>query len=158
MISVVKELLKNPGQMKRTILYWTIRDQAAVEWFTSVLDDIYQQDDKNVIQIRHFLTSVKYDDRDLGAVLLHYAARSKHKHTNIDIILGRQTHHQVEVGRPVWDKELQSVREEAKELGYNRAGIFLCGPSRMAEEVDDVSFKLSRDDPNFHFYFNKETF
>jgi predicted ferric reductase len=158
MISVVKELLKNPGQMKRTILYWTIRDQAAVEWFTSVLDDIYQQDDKNVIQIRHFLTSVKYDDRDLGAVLLHYAARSKHKHTNIDIILGRQTHHQVEVGRPVWDKELQSVCEEAKELGYNRAGIFLCGPSRMAEEVDDVSFKLSRDDPNFHFYFNKETF
>lgn len=158
MISVVKHLLKHPGQTKRTYLYWTVRDRAAMDWFTSVLDDIYEQDDKHVIQIRHFLTSVKYDDRDLGAVLLHHAARCKHKHTDIDILLGRQTHHQVEVGRPIWDEELRSIRDEAKELGYKDCGVFLCGPKRMAEDVDSVSFALSREDTEFHFYFNKETF
>jgi len=158
MISVVKHLLKNPGHMKRTYLYWSVRDRAAFDWFTSVLDEIYEQDDKHVIQVRHFLTSVKFDDRDLGAVLLHHAARSKHKHTDIDLLLGRQTHHQVEVGRPNWDEELCSIQEEAKELGYKDCGVFLCGPKRMAEEVDKVSFELSRNDPEFHFYFNKETF
>ena len=158
MFSVVKHLLKSPGHMKRTILYWTVRDRAAVDWFTSVLDEIYEQDDKHVIQVRHFLTSLKYDDRDLGAVLLHHAARSKHKRTDIDIVLGRQTHHQVEVGRPDWNEEFRSIREEAKELGEKECGIFLCGPKRMAEEVDAVSFNLSRKDPEFHFYFNKETF
>lgn len=158
MISVVKQLLKEPGKMKRTYLYWTVRDRAAFDWFTSVLDDIYEQDDKHVIQIRHFLTSVKQDDRNLGAVLLHHAARRKHHQTDIDLLLGRQTHHQVEVGRPIWDEELCSVRDEAKELGYKECGIFLCGPEKMAEEVDRLSFDLSREDREFHFYFNKETF
>jgi respiratory burst oxidase len=158
MISVLKQLVKEPGKMKRTFLYWTVRDRASFEWFAALMDDIYASDQKNVLQIRHFLTSVKDDDRDLGAVLLHHATRATHKRTDFDLMLGRRGHHQVEVGRPDWDEELASVRAEAKELGMQKCGIFLCGPERMAEDIAEVSFKLSVEDPDFHFYFTKETF
>jgi respiratory burst oxidase len=158
MISVIKHLLHEPGKMKRTFFYWTVRDRASFDWFASVLDDIYEHDNKHVLQTRHFLTSVKYDDRDLGAVLLHHATRSKHRNADFDLLLGRRTHHQVEVGRPDWDAEFRAVRDEAKDLGHCDCGVFLCGPEKMAEAVDEASFEISRDDPDFHFYFTKETF
>jgi respiratory burst oxidase len=158
MISVLKQLLVTPGKMKRVFLYWTVRDRAAFAWFTRLMDDIFEADAKNIIQIRHFLTSVKDDDRDIGAVLLHHATRAKHHKTNFDMLLGNYTHHQVEVGRPDWEEELTSVKIEAKELECRDCGIFLCGPEKMAEAVAKVSFAMSKEDPGFHFYFNKETF
>jgi respiratory burst oxidase len=158
MMSVLKQLLQNPGKMKRTFLYWTVRDRAAFEWFSQTMDEIFESDNKHMIQIRHFLTSVKDDDRDIGAVLLHHATRAKHHKTNFDLILGQYTHHQVEVGRPDWEEEFESVKVTAKELGCKDCGIFLCGPERMADDVANVSFRLSKKDPGFHFYFTKETF
>jgi Ferric reductase NAD binding domain len=41
MISVLKELLVNPGKMERVFFYWTTRDHALFELFTKVMDDIY---------------------------------------------------------------------------------------------------------------------
>jgi respiratory burst oxidase len=158
MISVLKQLLATPGKMKSTFLYWTVRDRASFEWFTCLMDDIYESDQGHVIQIRHFLTSAKDDDRDIGAVLLHHATRAQHKKTNFDLILGQCTHHQVQVGRPDWEEELVSIKQEAKELGHKDCGIFLCGPEVMAKAIDKASFAMSKNDPAFHFYFTKETF
>ena len=158
MISVLKQLLKDPGKMKRTYLYWTVRDRASFEWFRTLMDEIYESDQKHVLRIHHFLTSVKDDDRDIGAVLLHHATRAKHKSADFDLLLGQRVHHQVEVGRPDWGEELSAIRSEAKGLGHKKCGIFLCGPVKMGEEIADVSFNLSVVDPAFHFYFTKETF
>lgn len=158
MISVLKELLVHPGQMKRVYFYWTVRDRNAFEWFAEIMDDVYDADQSHVLQIRHFLTSVKEDDRDIGAVLLHHATRAKHRATGFDLILGRQTHHQVEVGRPIWEEELGSIQLEAQDLGYNECAIFMCGPNKMAEAINDVRLDQSHNNPNFHFRFSKETF
>ena len=158
MISVLKQLLKNPGKMQRAFLYWTVRDRVAFEWFSQTMDEIFEMDDNHVIQIWHFLTSIKDNDRAIGAVLLHHATRAKHRKTNFDLILGQCTYHQVEVGRFDWEEEFESVKVTAKELGCQKAGIFLCGPERMADAVADVSFGLSKKDPDFHFYYTKETF
>jgi hypothetical protein len=111
-----------------------------------------------VLQVRHFLTSVKDDDHNVGAILLHHANRARHKRTDFDLLLGHRVHHQVGVGRPDWVEELKSVRSESKELGYKKCGVFLCGSAKMAKEIAEVSFKLSTEDPSFHFNFTKETF
>uniref|UniRef100_A0A7S4SHG0 Ferric reductase NAD binding domain-containing protein n=2 Tax=Ditylum brightwellii TaxID=49249 RepID=A0A7S4SHG0_9STRA len=158
MISVLRNLVENPGKIRRAFFYWTVRDQNALKWFPSILDDIYDADTSHIFQIRHFLTSAKYDDRDIGQILLKYAVRAQHKHNDMDLVLGRQAHHMIETGRPDWDEELTSVKEEAKELGFKKCGIFLCGPLKMAEAVDEASLKLSQQDSDFHFYFSKETF
>ena len=157
-ISVLKHLLTNPGKMKRCFFYWTTRDRSSFEWFSSLTDAIYESDKKHVLQIRHFLTSGTTDDRDIGAVLLHHATRAHHKKTDIDLLLGRRGHHQVEVGRPDWDDELVTVRDESKESGFDHAGVFFCGPEKMGHAISEVSKKLSKEDTGFHFYFSKETF
>ena len=157
MISVLKQLLVDPGKVKRCYFYWTVRDRDSFVWFTDLMDEIFEADKKNLLQIRHFLTSVKYDARDLGAVLLHHATRAHHKRTNVDLLLGQQIHHQVEVGRPDWKEELESVREETMD-GDSNCGIFLCGPSKMADAVYEASVDVSKTNPGFHMYFSKETF
>jgi hypothetical protein len=48
---------------------------------------IYERNDEYVLQTRHFLTSINYDDRDLGAILLRHATRSKHQDTYFDLLL-----------------------------------------------------------------------
>jgi len=158
MISVLRSLLHDPGKMKRTFFYWTVRDKDAFEWFTSVMDDIYDSDQKHVLQVRHFLTSAKDDDRDLNAVLFHHATQAKHERTNFDLLLGRRIHHQVEVGRPDWHQELRSVAQEGKDLGLKDCGIFLCGPEKMADALHDAAADVSKEDRGFHLHFTKETF
>ena len=158
MISVVKQLLASPGKVTRCFFYWTVRDRDSFLWFTDLMDEIFEADQKNVLQIRHFLTSVKHDDIDLGAVLLHHATRAHHKRTNVDLLLRQQIHHQVEVGRPDWLEELQSVRDETESLGEEKCGIFLCGPTKMAEAVYEASVTVSKQSTGFHMYFSKETF
>jgi predicted ferric reductase len=172
MISVLKELLANPGKMKRVFLYWTVRDCASFEWFSTLMQDIYHNhhaaaqnnsnnddDHQQVMHIRHFLTSAQRPgDKDIGAVLLHYAKQAKHKKTNFDLLLGQYSHHQADVGRPNWEKELLSVKTQAMELGHGKCGVFLCGPAKMAKTVAKQCFRLSKKDPDFHFYFSKEIF
>ena len=156
MISVLRQLLVSPGKVRRCFFYWTTRDRASFLWFADLINDIYKSDEKHIIQTRYFLTSMKHDDRDLAAVLLHYATRAHHKRTNIDLLLGHQTHHQVEVGRPDWLEEMEGVREEVEALGETKCGIFFCGPTAMAEAVYDASVTVSN--KNCHMYFSKETF
>jgi predicted ferric reductase len=176
MISVLKELLANPGKMKRVFLYWTVRDCAAFEWFSALMQDIYQshhhhdaaaqnsnanddQQKQPVMHIRHFLTSAHRPcDNDIGAVLLYYAKQAKHGKTNFDLLLGQYSHHQADVGRPNWEQELMSVKTQAKELGHGKCGVFLCGPEKMAKTVAKECLRLSKKDADFHFYFSKEIF
>ena len=156
MISVLKHLLQHPGQMQQTYFYWTVRDPSAFQWFSNLLDDIYDHDLTHCLQLRHFVTSIKYDDRDLGAVLLAYAANAAHQKTNIDLLLGKRTRHQIDTGRPNWKTEFATIKGETKDLGFDECGIFLCGPTAMAKEIAKESLALS--DAKFHFFFTKETF
>lgn len=159
MISVLKQLLAHPGKVQRCFFYWSARTRDSFEWFQDVMDSIFESDKTNMLQIRYFLTSVKYDDRDLGAVLLHHATRAHHKRTNkVDLILGKQVHHQIDCGRPDWSEELESVREECEFIGESDCGIFFCGPNAMAKTVYDASLDISAKHSSFHMYFTKETF
>lgn len=158
MISVLRMLLAEPGKMKRAYFYWTTRDPNAFTWFQSFMNELFLKDENNVLQCRHFLTSMEEDHRDLGAVLLHHATRSKHRRTGHDLILGHRSIHKVDVGRPKWNKEFRNIKYNAQELGHKKCGIFLCGPTKMAESVQKAAAKVTKEDAKFHMYFRKETF
>jgi ferredoxin-NADP reductase len=158
MVSVIRELLGKPGRMRRAFFFWTVRDMSSFEWFNNLMEEIYEQDINHVLEVRHFLTSAKRDDRDIGAVLFHYAANAIHADTRLDIVLGHRSRHQVQVGRPDWDAELNHVVQITKEMGENDCGVFLCGPEVMAEAVAASCTKLSKKESDFHLYFAKETF
>ena len=174
MVSVLKQLLAARGKTRRCYFYWTVRDRNSFLWFTDLIDEIVETDKRNVIQLRHFLTSARHDHRDLGAVLLHHAMRAHRKRTNVDLLRGQQiavvgttryllrhqpnTFRRVQVGRPDWLEELEGIREETESLGESKCGIFFCGPTKMAGEVYEASVNVSKRSPRFHMFFSKETF
>lgn len=125
--------------------------------FSKLMEDIYAKDANNIIEIRHFLTSAKQDDRDLGAVLLYHAAQSIHAKSDYDIILKHHSKNQVQCGRPKWPRELERIKAIAKnQYGENKCAIFFCGPDAMANDISTNAQKLAEAD--FLFDFNKETF
>jgi respiratory burst oxidase len=158
MISVLKELLINPGKMERLFFYWTVRKRCSFEWFSKIMDDIFEYDKKHVLEVRHFWTSVKEDHQDVGSVLLHHATRARHSRTSFDLLLGHYNHRHVQIGRPKWTQELRSVKEIAKSLAHDSCGVFLSGPNAMAVEVSSSCYLLTKHDPGFYFHFSKETF
>jgi predicted ferric reductase len=158
MVSVLRNLLHDPGRMRRAFFFWTVRESSSFEWFNSLMETVFEEDTNGILEVRHFLTSAKVDDRDLGAVLFHYAANAIHADTKLDILLGHRSNLQVEVGRPKWEKELNHVIDITKELGFDDCGVFLCGPEKMADEVNETCVELSKKESDFHLYFAKETF
>ena len=157
MVSVVRSLLDNPGKVRKAFFYWTMKEPSPV--FNDMMEDIYERDTHNLIEIRHFITSAKRDDRNFGDVLFHYAANAVYDDSNLDIMLGYRTKkHQVQVGRPKWSQELRHALDTTKELGEKECGVFLCGPEKMAQEVQQESLSLSKEDNGVHVYFSKEVF
>lgn len=159
MISVVRQLLVQPGKMRRAFFYWTVRDSSSFKWFNKLMEELYEQDEKHVLEVRHFLTSAKPDDdRDIGAVLFHSDPNSIDEDTSLEVVLGRRKRHQAQVGRPDWNVELNHVVQITKEMGENDCGVFLCGPEVMAAAVAETCTRISLQEPDFHLYFAKETF
>jgi ferredoxin-NADP reductase len=159
MISVIRQLLVEPGKMRRAFFYWTARDSSSFEWFNKLMEELYEQDDKHVLEVRHFLTSTtQEDERDIGAVLFHCSSNSIHADSSLEVELRRRRRHQAEVGRPNWNVELNRVVQITKEMGEDDCGVFLCGPEIMAAAVAETCTRLSLQEPGFHLYFAKETF
>lgn len=158
MISVVRSLLVNPGRVKKAYFYWTKRESSKI--FSDLMQKIYESDTQKLIEIRHFVTAAKPDDRNLGEVLFHLAANSIHAESDMDIFLGYRTHNcQIGVGRPNWSTELSHAVQTTERLGENKCGVFLCGPDGMAKQVQKESLALSRTTKNgVHVFFSKEVF
>ena len=173
MISVLKDILHNPGSVRRVILYWSVRDKSHMGWFRSLLESIYRKQQEHhsilMVEMRQFLTSAKQDDRDLGAILLCHAAQAIHMGTHHDILLGQAVREPIQLGRPVWEKEFRRVVRLCQEMYLSKCGVFLCGPRPMAAQVRAACAKVSSqildDSCNdflhkkpVHLYFSQETF
>jgi hypothetical protein len=172
MVSALRDIVHNPGRLRRVILYWSFRDATHSEFFRSLLEDIYAHrasgagDRRLVVEIRHFVTTATRDDRNLGAILLHVAANAVHAQTGLDIFLNQQCHEQIQVGRPRWEKELFRVARICQELRVPSCGVYLCGAPALSDDVSkacaNVTTQTNRrataDQQPVHIYFSKETF
>ena len=171
MISVLKELLQNRSsyRMQRTYFFWAFRDVEALEWFASLLDDVFytnnNTDGSSVVEgrdlfvLRLFLTSKKDTETCGGSSSFVHRSKSFRQIELDDSRMERiNPHYKVDFGRPRWYEELSAVQYEAKLLGQKKAGVFISGSPKMARAVQRTTVKISKRDPKFHFYCRKETF
>lgn len=124
--------------------------------FSNLMEDIFENDKEDRLEVRHFLTSASLDDRDLGNVIFAHACKMVHKSNGMDILLGHRVRRQVELGRPQWDVEMARVVNGARQIGETKAGVFLCGPMPMADAVQAAC--LNETSKDFKLLFHKETF
>lgn len=148
MVSILKELLTNPGKMQRTYLLWSFRDHRAMEWFATLIQDVLEKSNtprstQHSLQLRFFVTSKSKENE----VIDHTATITNS--ASMTIQYGR---------RPDFGTELARIHQDIRDLDYNKCGIFVCGPSSMASMVRRASDRISKQDPKFRFHCRAERF
>ena len=166
MISVIKDLLRDRRSVERIYFFWSFRHIAALEWFASLLDEAFyanaeectrSRGDGSLFVIRLFLTSEK-DKAEGQEAFVHRSKRSKSLPMEDSRVRKINPHYRVGYGRPRWLEEFSDIHKQARSWGHCEAGVFVCGPHQMANEVHRSTVKVSKKDPNFHFYCRKELF
>eukprot|EP01018_Ginkgo_biloba_P014136 Gb_36903 [translate_table: standard] len=129
--------------------YWVTREQGSFEWFKSIMNEVAEIDQKSVIEMHNYLTSV-YEEGDARSALITMVQALHHAKRGVDIVSGTtvRTH----FARPNWRKVFS--RLAVRHAGA-RIGVFYCGPSILAKDLDALSRKFTQKS-NTKFIFHKE--
>ncbi|XP_024530754.1 respiratory burst oxidase homolog protein A [Selaginella moellendorffii] len=131
--------------------YWVTREQGSFEWFKGVMNEVAEIDHKAVIEMHNYLTSV-YEEGDARSALIAMVQALHHTKNGVDIVSG--TRARTHFARPNWDKVFARLTATHDN---SRIGVFYCGPSQVAKELDVLSRKYSQES-NTKFIFHKENF
>ncbi|KAH9313247.1 hypothetical protein KI387_028282 [Taxus chinensis] len=131
--------------------YWVTREQGSFEWFRGVMNEIAESDQKAVIEMHNYLTSV-YEEGDARSALITLIQALHHAKSGVDILSGTRV--RTHFARPNWERVF-SLLSEAR--AGATIGVFYCGPSTLAKELDSLSRKYTQKS-QAKFIFHKEKF
>ncbi|KAL5813375.1 hypothetical protein ACOSQ3_024135 [Xanthoceras sorbifolium] len=137
----------------KTYLYWVTREQSSFEWFRDVLKEISKANRKQsaVIEMHNFLTSV-HEEGNVRSALISAVQALHFAKNGIDIL--SQTPVWTHFARPNWFNVFSKL---ARTHGGAQIGVFYCGPSALARELERLCTKFSTK-TNTRFVFHKENY
>ncbi|MCL7044221.1 hypothetical protein MKW94_030969 [Papaver nudicaule] len=134
----------------KAYLYWVTREQSSFGWFRDVMKEISEKNQNNaVIEMHNYLTSV-YQDGDARSALISIIQSLHHLKNGIDVLSHTPVH--THFARPNWSEVLSNL--STKHEGA-RIGVFYCGPSVLAKELQRLCTKFSSKTTT-RFVFHKE--
>ncbi|XP_026377413.1 respiratory burst oxidase homolog protein F-like [Papaver somniferum] len=165
-ISVIKDIIHNtlrkPAPVEdeesgisnvcssKAYMYWVTREQSSFGWFRDVMKEISEKNqNKAVIEMHNYLTSV-YQDGDARSALISIIQSLHHQKNGIDVLSHTPVH--THFARPNWSEVLSNL--STKHEGA-RIGVFYCGPSVLAKELQRLCTKMSSKTTT-RFVFHKE--
>uniref|UniRef100_A0A4W4EE65 NADPH oxidase 2 n=1 Tax=Electrophorus electricus TaxID=8005 RepID=A0A4W4EE65_ELEEL len=131
---------------KKIYFYWLCRETQAFEWFADLLQSLERQ--MIAKDMRDFLTYNIYLTRWRDTEAAHF--RVHHEAEN-DPITGLKQ--KTLYGKPNWDTEFSAI---ATNHPGCKVGVFLCGPTLLAKDLEKQCLKQSQ--AGAEFIFNKENF
>ncbi|KAL5995755.1 hypothetical protein ACLOJK_025824 [Asimina triloba] len=131
--------------------YWVTRESGSFEWFKGVMNEVAQMDQKGVIELHNYLTSV-YEERDARSTLLAMVQALNHAKHGVDIVSGTRV--RTHFARPNWKDVFAKI---ATKHSYATVGVFYCGAPGLAKELKRLSHEFSHNTPT-RFEFHKEYF
>lgn len=136
----------------KAYLYWVTREQSSFDWFRDVMKEISKSNQKqSVVEMHNFLTSV-YQEGDVRSALISAIQALYHTKNGIDIVSGTPVH--THFSRPNW---FSIFSELARQHRGTKIGVFYCGPSALARELERLCTKLSTK-TSTRFVFHKENY
>ncbi|BBN15723.1 respiratory burst oxidase [Marchantia polymorpha subsp. ruderalis] len=131
--------------------YWVTREQGSFEWFKGVMNEVAAIDQKAVIEMHNYLTSV-YEEGDARSALITMVQALHHAKSGVDILSG--TRARTHFARPNWSAVFQRLARTHEKA---RIGVFYCGAPGLAKELDELSRTWSQQ-TTARFEFHKENF
>ncbi|XP_050228786.1 respiratory burst oxidase homolog protein A-like [Mercurialis annua] len=167
-ISILKDLLNNIVKMqeqadlnspkRKTTLkttnayfYWVTREQGSFDWFKGVMNETADLDQRGVIEMHNYLTSV-YEEGDARSTLITMVQALNHAKNGVDIVSGTRV--RTHFARPKWKRVFSKL---CSKHSNERIGVFYCGAPVLAEELSKLCYDFNQKGST-KFEFHKEHF
>ncbi|CAH1415478.1 unnamed protein product [Lactuca virosa] len=131
--------------------YWVTREQGSFDWFKGVMNEVAELDQRGVIEMHNYLTSV-YEEGDARSALITMVQALNHAKNGVDIVSGTRV--RTHFARPNWKKVLSKTC--TKHAGA-RIGVFYCGAPVLAKELGELCHEFNQKGST-KFEFHKEHF
>lgn len=131
--------------------YWVTREQGSFDWFKGVMNEVADLDQRGVIEMHNYLTSV-YEEGDARSALITMVQALNHAKNGVDIVSGTRV--RTHFARPNWKKVLSKTC--TKHAGA-RIGVFYCGAPVLAKELGELCHEFNQKGST-KFEFHKEQF
>ncbi|KAG7021547.1 Respiratory burst oxidase-like protein F, partial [Cucurbita argyrosperma subsp. argyrosperma] len=143
---------KGSPSKSKTYLYWVTREQSSFDWFKDFMNDLTHSDQTQLaVEMHNFLTSVHHED-DVRSVLIRAIQALHYTRRGIDIV--SKTPVSTHFGRPNWINIFSNLVQRHR---GERIGVFYCGPSALARELEGFCTKFSTK-TSTRFVFHKENY
>ncbi|TYJ06712.1 hypothetical protein E1A91_A12G253700v1 [Gossypium mustelinum] len=147
-----------PSKRKKTLkttnayFYWVTREQGSFDWFKGVMNEVAELDQRGVIEMHNYLTSV-YEEGDARSALITMVQALNHSKNGVDIVSGTRV--RTHFARPKWKNVLSKL--SSKHCNARIAGVFYCGAPVLAKELSKLCYELNQKGST-KFEFHKEHF
>ncbi|KAK1699342.1 hypothetical protein QYE76_016039 [Lolium multiflorum] len=131
--------------------YWVTREQGSFDWFKGVMNEIADLDQRNIIEMHNYLTSV-YEEGDARSALITMLQALNHAKNGVDIVSGTKV--RTHFARPNFKRVLSKV---ASKHPYAKIGVFYCGAPVLAQELSKLCHEYNAKGAT-KFEFHKEHF
>ncbi|KAF3438067.1 hypothetical protein FNV43_RR20823 [Rhamnella rubrinervis] len=146
-----KDCSLRKGPLK-AYLFWVTREQSSFDWFRDVMKEISNSNQKqSAVEVQNFLTSV-YQEGDARSALISAIQALYHAKHGIDIF--SRTSVRTHFARPNWFNIFSKLA--CRHRGA-RIGVFYCGPSALANQLETLCTKFSTK-TSTRFVFHKENY
>uniref|UniRef100_A0A0K8WML5 Respiratory burst oxidase A-like protein n=1 Tax=Acacia koa TaxID=468172 RepID=A0A0K8WML5_ACAKO len=131
--------------------YWVTREQGSFDWFKGVMNEVADLDQRGVIEMHNYLTSV-YEEGDARSALITMVQALNHAKNGVDIVSGTRV--RTHFARPNWKKVFSKI---CSKHCNGRIGVFYCGAPVLAKELSQLCFEFN-EKGSTKFEFHKEHF
>lgn len=142
---------KKPLKTTNAYFYWVTREQGSFDWFKGVMNEVAEIDQRGVIEMHNYLTSV-YEEGDARSALITMVQALNHAKNGVDIVSGTRV--RTHFARPNWKKVFSKIC--SKHCGA-RIGVFYCGAPVLAKELGKLCYEFNQKGST-KFEFHKEHF
>ncbi|PAN28654.1 hypothetical protein PAHAL_5G169600 [Panicum hallii] len=153
-LGTLMTVTSKPKRVLRTTnayFYWVTREQGSFDWFKGVMNEIAELDQRNIIEMHNYLTSV-YEEGDARSALITMLQALNHAKNGVDIVSGTKV--RTHFARPNWKKVLSKI---ASKHPYAKIGVFYCGAPVLAQELNKLCHEFNGKSTT-KFEFHKEHF
>ncbi|CAI9094188.1 OLC1v1029882C1 [Oldenlandia corymbosa var. corymbosa] len=97
---------KKPLRTTNAYFYWVTREQGSFDWFKGVMNEVADLDQRGVIEMHNYLTSV-YEEGDARSALITMVQALNHAKNGVDIVSGTRV--RTHFAKPNWKKVLSKL-------------------------------------------------
>ncbi|XWS25753.1 hypothetical protein CRYUN_Cryun27aG0094800 [Craigia yunnanensis] len=172
MISIVKDIINNmkmeedsvPGsaldngnfnnkgfRTMKAYFYWVTREQGSFEWFKGIMNEVSEMDEKRVIELHNYCTSV-YEEGDARSALITMLQSLHHAKNGVDVVSGTRV--KSHFAKPNWRQVYKKIALHHPDA---RIGVFYCGATALTKELRQLALDFSHK-TSTKFEFHKENF